>query len=140
MEQSNIEWSFVVYGAAVTGLVSAIMLLSYLLGESRQSAEKHEPYESGVETTGMARMRFSSQFYLIAILFVIFDLEAVFLFSWSVAVREAGWTGFAVAGVFILILTAALMYEWGSGALHIFNQRKGRTKQFLAKQRTSQKE
>ncbi len=131
MESNYVEWPFVIYSMAVVGLVCGMLLLSYILGERHRGRETHDPYESGVRTTGMARVRFSAQFYLIAILFVIFDLEAVFLFAWAVATPEAGWTGFAVAGVFIIILTAALIYEWGSGALDIVNQRKGRTKQFL---------
>jgi len=140
MEQSYIEWSFVIYSVAVIGLVCIMLLLSFFLGERHRDRETHEPYESGVKTTGMARLRFSSQFYLIAILFVIFDLEAVFLFAWAVAVPETGWTGFVAATVFIIILAAALIYEWKTGALEIISQRKGRTTKFLQSQMKNLKE
>ncbi len=119
MEQSYIEWSFLIYSLAVVGLVCGMVVISSLLGERHNGRETHKPYESGIKTTGMARQRYSSQFYVIAILFVIFDLEAVFLFAWAIATPDAGWGGFAAAGVFILILAVALIYEWGSGALDI---------------------
>ncbi len=67
--------------------------------------------------TGGARLRLSAKFYLVAMLFVIFDIEALFLYAWSVSVRESGWTGFAEALVFIAILLAGLVYLWRVGAL-----------------------
>lgn len=135
-----IDWPFIVYSLAAIGLVVLMIAISYFLGERRRSRETHEVYESGVEITGQARTRYSTQFYLIAMLFVIFDLEAVFLFAWAIAVAEAGWTGFAGAGVFLVILSAALVYEWRMGALDMPNRRKGRTLAFLKRQADLAKE
>jgi NADH-quinone oxidoreductase subunit A len=78
---------------------------------------KNEPFESGVVGQGGARLRFSAKFYLVAMFFVIFDVEALFLYAWAVAVREAGWAGFVEAVIFIFILGASLVYLWKIGAL-----------------------
>jgi NADH-quinone oxidoreductase subunit A len=110
-------WPLAVYFAAVILLVAGMLALSYLLGQRHQSRATGEPYESGIVSTGSARLRFSAQFYLIAMLFVIFDLEAVFIFAWAIAFREAGWAGYIGVSVFIGILVAGLIYEWRLGAL-----------------------
>ncbi|HZP88449.1 MAG TPA: NADH-quinone oxidoreductase subunit A [Burkholderiales bacterium] len=110
-------WPLLVYVAAVVLLVAALILLSYLLGERHRGLATGEPFESGVASVGDARLRFSAKFYLVAMLFVIFDLEAVFLFAWAVSVREAGWLGYVEALVFIVVLAAALAYLWRVGAL-----------------------
>jgi NADH-quinone oxidoreductase subunit A len=75
------------------------------------------PYESGIVITGSARVRLPINFYLIALFFVIFDLESVFLFAWATAVRQLGWTGYAGVCFFIVMLLAALAYLWRMGAL-----------------------
>jgi len=110
-------WPLAVYFAAVILLVAGMLALSYLLGQRHQARATGEPYESGIVSTGSARLRFSAQFYLIAMLFVIFDLEAVFIFAWAIAFREVGWTGYVGVLVFIGVLVAALIYEWRLGAL-----------------------
>src|SRR5262245_34512999 len=109
-------WPLAVYFAAVILLVAGMLAVSYLLGQRHQARATGEPYESGIVSTGSARLRFSAQFYLIAMLFVIFDLEAVFIFAWAVAFREAGWTGYIGVLVLIGALVAALIYEWRMGA------------------------
>jgi NADH-quinone oxidoreductase subunit A len=109
-------WPLAVYFAAVILLVAGMLALSYLLGQRHQAKATGEPYESGIVSTGSARLRFSAQFYLIAMLFVIFDLEAVFIFAWAIAFREVGWIGYAGVLVFIGALVAALIYEWRLGA------------------------
>jgi NADH-quinone oxidoreductase subunit A len=76
-----------------------------------------EAYESGIVPTGSGRVRFSVHFYLVAVFFVLFDLEAIFLFAWSLVAREAGWAGFWEAMIFILVLLAALLYLVRDGAL-----------------------
>ena len=76
-----------------------------------------EPFESGIVPVGSAPLRLSAQFYLTAMIFVIFDVEAAFLFAWAVACREAGWAGFIEALVFVGILLAALVYLWRLGGL-----------------------
>lgn len=116
-EQPNALWPLVVYFTAVVGLILAMLGLSYVLGERHRGRTMNEPYESGVRPVGDARMRFSAKFYLVAIFFVIFDLEVVFIFAWGVAAQEVGWYGYAGAMVFLAVLTAALAYEWRIGAL-----------------------
>ena len=91
--------------------------VSSLLGSKAFGRSKNEPFESGMLPTGGARLRLSAKFYLVAMLFVIFDVEALFLFAWSVSVRESGWAGFIEATLFIAILLAGLVYLWRIGAL-----------------------
>lgn len=110
-------WPLVLYFVLVTGLVGTLVALSYVLGERHSEPAKGEPFESGVVIVGSARLRFSAKYYLIAMFFVIFDVEALFLYAWAVAVREAGWAGYVEALVFILVLVAALVYLWRLGAL-----------------------
>ncbi|WP_160712695.1 NADH-quinone oxidoreductase subunit A [Chitinophaga solisilvae] len=110
-------WPFVVYGGIVLILVSLILGLSYVLGQRHKDRATGEAYESGIVSTGSARLRFPSQFYLIAMLFVIFDIETVLIISWAIAYQEVGWAGFAGVSVFIVILLAVLIYEWRNGAL-----------------------
>ena len=110
-------WPLVVYFAAVILLVAGMLALSYLLGERHRARAMDEPYESGIVSTGSARLRFSAQFYLVAMLFVIFDLEAVFIFAWAIAFRELGWAGYVGVLIFIGVLVAALVYAWRRGAL-----------------------
>ena len=93
------------------------MALSYIIGERHRSKATDEPFESGIVTVGLARLRLSAKFYLVAVFFVIFDVEAVFLFGWAVAFRELGWPGYIEAVIFIAILAAALSYLWRLGAL-----------------------
>src|SRR4051794_3771575 len=91
--------------------------LSYMLGQRHHEHSTDSPYESGIVSQGSARVRLSAKFYLVAMFFVIFDLEAVFIFAWAIAVREAGWTGYAEATLFITVLLATLVYLWRVGAL-----------------------
>jgi NADH-quinone oxidoreductase subunit A len=114
---STALWPLAVYFAAVAILVTVMITLSYVLGERHREKQTAEPYESGIVSTGTARMRFDIKFYLIAMFFVIFDLEAVFIFAWAVSIRETGWSGYAEMLVFIGILAAALAYLWRLGAL-----------------------
>jgi NADH-quinone oxidoreductase subunit A len=90
---------------------------SYFLGQRHQTKSADEPFESGIVPTGDVQIRFSVQFYLVAIFFVIFDMESVFLFAWSVALQESGWSGFIEALIFISVLLASLIYLWAIGAL-----------------------
>ena len=108
---------FLFYVALVLAVVAIMMGLSFFLGQRVNSKYKNTPFESGIVSVGSAHFRISVHFYLTAILFIIFDLEVVFLFAWAVAVKEAGWPGFIEITVFILILVAALFYLWRIGAL-----------------------
>lgn len=110
-------WPLAVYFAAVVLIVTFMLVLSYVLGQRHRARARELPYESGIASTGTARVRFDVKFYLIAMVFVIFDLEAVFVFAWAVSVREAGWPGFTEMLVFVAVLTAALAYLWRVGAL-----------------------
>ena len=110
-------WPLGVYVAIVLGLVGAMLGMSYVLGQRHHDRSTEFPYESGIVSEGSARVRLSAKFYLVAMFFVIFDLEAVFLFAWAVAVRETGWTGYAEAFVFVFILLVTLGYLWRVGAL-----------------------
>ena len=117
-EVSKLElWPFVVYFAAVGALVLTMLGLSYLLGQQRTNDSTNDPFESGVVSVGGAQARISVDFYLIAIFFVIFDLETVFIFAWAIAFFELGWQGYAAILVFVAVLVIALVYEWRSGAL-----------------------
>ena len=91
--------------------------LSYVLGQRHKERATDEPYEGGILSAGSARIRFSSQFYLVAMLFVIFDVETIFIFSWAIAFRELGWYGYAGVMVFLILLLVVLIYEWRAGAL-----------------------
>jgi NADH-quinone oxidoreductase subunit A len=108
---------FVFYTILALVIVSAMLGISWFLGERGSGKAKNQPYESGIKPTESARLRFPSKFYLIAMFFVLFDIEAVFLFSWAMAFRETGWIGFIAAAVFIGILLALLVYEISIGAL-----------------------
>lgn len=110
-------WPMGVYFAAVVIIVASMLLLSHLLGQRHREPSTGEPYESGIVSTGTARMRFDVKFYLVAMFFVIFDLEAVFIFAWAAALRETGWEGYLSMLVFIMVLMAALVYLWRTGAL-----------------------
>lgn len=94
-----------------------MVVLSQVLSPTRRTAVKSAPYESGIDPLGSTRERFSMKFYLVAILFIVFDVETVFLVPWAVVMREVGLAGFATAGIFIFILTVGLVYEWKKGAL-----------------------
>lgn len=116
-------WPAVVYFFIVLLLVCVILGLSYLLGQRHRDRATGDPYEGGIVSEGSARVRHSVKFYLIAMFFVIFDLEAVFLFAWAVAGRELGWAGYAEVVVFTVILFLTLAYLWGVGALEWTSQR-----------------
>jgi len=110
-------WPLAAYLVIITALVVAMLGLSFVLGERHDNRQTGSPYESGILSQGSARVRLSAKFYLVAMLFVIFDLEAVFIFAWAIVVREAGWAGYSEALAFITVLIATLFYLWRVGAL-----------------------
>jgi NADH-quinone oxidoreductase subunit A len=116
--QTGPFWPLGVYFASVIVLVTTMIGLSYVLGQRHKDKATGEPYESGIVSTGTARVRFDVKFYLIAMFFVIFDLESVFIFAWAVSLRELGWAGYIEIVVFISVLVAILIYLWRLGALH----------------------
>mgnify|MGYP001160911397 FL=1 len=108
---------FVFFGAILL-LVATMLGIASVLGERKQTKTTDLPYESGIIAVGNSQVRLSVDFFLIAIFFVIFDLETVFIFAWAIAFFELGWHGYLAIVVFIFILTIALIYEWKSGALN----------------------
>jgi NADH-quinone oxidoreductase subunit A len=103
---------------AIAGVICSVMFLGgALLGPKNPTAEKMLPYECGNDTAGAHGVRLSVKFYLTAILFVVFDIEAVFIYPWAALFRGLGWTGFATMLAFIVALIVALVYCWKKGAL-----------------------
>ena len=95
----------------------APMVLGKLLGPNRPDPEKLSPYECGFEAFEDARMKFDVRYYLVAILFILFDLEIAFLFPWAIVLQEIGFFGFMAMMVFLGILIVGFIYEWKKGAL-----------------------
>ncbi|WP_236608342.1 NADH-quinone oxidoreductase subunit A [Candidatus Blochmanniella vafra] len=95
-----------------------MLLCGYFCGGRSYSRSKHVPFESGIESTGNSKVRFSVKFYLIGMIFVIFDAEGIYLYVWSVSVREAGWMGFIEIFIFIIILLISLVYLIRTGAFN----------------------
>jgi NADH-quinone oxidoreductase subunit A len=99
------------------GVGVAPQVLGYILGPNRPDAAKNSPYECGFEAFEDARMKFDVRYYLVAILFILFDLEIAFLFPWAVVLEEIGMFGFLAMVVFLAILVVGFVYEWKKGAL-----------------------
>lgn len=116
-DQTERLWTLGVYFIVVLLLVAAMLAVSYILGQRHNERATGQPYESGILSEGSARVQVSAKFYLVAMFFVIFDLEAVFIFGWAIAARELGWAGYREIVVFIAVLLAALAYLWRLGAL-----------------------
>lgn len=113
-------WPLIVYFVAVILLVAGMLAASYVLGQRHQDPATGAPYESGILSRGSAHVRLSAKFYLVAMFFVIFDLEGVFIFLWAIAGRELGWVGYCEELIFIGVLASALAYLWRVGALDWF--------------------
>jgi len=103
----------------IVGLGLGVLLLSLgaLLAPNRPNPEKLSPYECGFEAFEDARMKFDVRYYLVAILFILFDLEIAFLFPWAVVLQDIGFEGFVAMMIFLLILVVGFVYEWKKGAL-----------------------
>ena len=115
---SAFNWSAIAFILAAIGLVVFMLVVPRLLGGRSQGSQKEEVFEAGVVGAGNARIRLSAKFYLVAIFFVIFDLEALYLYAYAVSVREAGSLGFVAAAIFITILIIGLVYELSLGAMN----------------------
>ena len=110
-------WPIILYFVFVVGLIVVMIGLSYLLGERHMERSTGLPYECGIVSQGSAQVRLSAKFYLVAMFFVVFDLESVFIFAWAVVGKEVGWAGYIEVVVFIGVLVATLAYLWRIGAL-----------------------
>jgi NADH-quinone oxidoreductase subunit A len=110
-------WPVVLYAALVLFIVAAIIVVSALLGERYRGPERSLPYESGIKPAGPLPKRLSVEFYQVALFFVVFDLEAVFIFAWAVNARRLGWSGYLEIVAFVVLLFAGLVYLWKTGGL-----------------------
>ena len=106
-----------IFLAIAGGLGVILLLLGFLLGPHRPDPEKLSPYECGFEAFEDSRMKFDVRYYLVAILFIIFDLEIAFFFPWAVSLDKVGLFGLASMGIFLFVLTIGFIYEWKKGAL-----------------------
>jgi NADH-quinone oxidoreductase subunit A len=106
-----------IYTVIAVGLVVLIVLMSEFLGKKTHTYQKDLPYECGMDPIGDARHRYAVRFYVIAMFFIVFDIEAIFLYPWAVVFKPLGWFGFWEMLVFIAVLTVGLAYVWGKGAL-----------------------
>jgi NADH-quinone oxidoreductase subunit A len=109
--------TLVLYGGMCLALIAALVFLCGWLGEKKPSLEKARPYECGVVPTGVARFRYPIPFYLVAIFFLVFDVEAVYILTWAVAFDELGWWGWLRIAFFIAVLLFSLVYLWRKGEL-----------------------
>jgi NADH-quinone oxidoreductase subunit A len=106
----------ILFGIAILTAVS-IAVLTHIFNPRRPTPQKDMPYESGMIPLGDTRERFSVKFYVVAISFIVFDLETIFLVPWAVRMRELGWGGFVAMSLFVVVLTLGLVYEWKKGGL-----------------------
>ncbi len=108
---------FIAIATVFGGIIMFLGLARIGLGPKVKDDAKDSPYECGFEAFEDARMQFDVRYYLVAILFIIFDLEIAFLFPWAVSIREVGLIGFVSMAIFLIILTIGFVYEWKKGAL-----------------------
>jgi len=130
MPDSLTELYFPVLAQGLLALILAgvLVLISYALGKKVRNKVKDTPYESGIVPTGDARSRFSVKFYLVAMLFILFDIEAIFLYPWAVVYRELKMFGFVEMLVFVFLILSGFFYIWKKGALEWSHpERPGRT-------------
>ncbi|GBC62596.1 NADH-quinone oxidoreductase subunit A [Desulfonema ishimotonii] len=110
-------FSLTVFTVAILILISVLLFLSAWLGEKKPGSEKGRPYESGIIPTGTARLRYPVPFFMVAIFFLIFDVEGAYLFSWAIACESLGWAGWMQISFFIFVLILGLIYIWVKGGL-----------------------
>ena len=114
---TELYFPVLVQGIIAIGLASVLIGLSYLLGKKVRNRVKDMPYESGIAPTGDARQRFSVKFYLVAMLFILFDIEAIFLYPWAVVYRDLKMFGFIEMLIFVVLILSGFFYIWKKGAL-----------------------
>ena len=110
-------FSLVIFALMVTAVIGLLLFIASWLGEKKPNTEKLRPYESGIIPTGSARLRYPVPFYLVAIFFLLFDVEAAYIFSWAIAWEKLGWAGWLRISFFIAVLILALVYVWKKGGL-----------------------
>lgn len=114
---TELYFPVLVQGIIAIGLATVLIGLSYLLGKKVRNRVKDMPYESGITPTGDARQRFSVKFYLVAMLFILFDIEAIFLYPWAVVYRDLKMFGFIEMLIFVVLILSGFFYIWKKGAL-----------------------
>lgn len=134
---TTLLWPLLFYVFAVILLVGGMLGVSYFLGERHHEKATSQPFESGVIPTGSARLHFPIHFYVIAMFFVVFDLEAVFIFTWAISMRETGWPGYIVIVIFIAELLILLFYLWKIGAMDFGPNTKAILKAYHKKTKTN---
>ncbi len=110
-------FSLILYGILIMALIAVMLFIASWIGEKKPNNEKLRPYESGVIPTGSARLRYPVPFYLVAIFFLIFDVEGAYIFSWAIAWENLGWSGWLQISFFIGVLILGLVYIWKKGGL-----------------------
>jgi NADH-quinone oxidoreductase subunit A len=110
-------FSLIVYTLLVFVLIGAQLLIASWLGEKKENPEKQRAYESGIIPTGPARLRYPVPFYMVAIFFLLFDVEGAYIFTWAVAYEDLGWAGYFQMAFFIVVLLVGLLYIWKKGGL-----------------------
>lgn len=105
-----------IYLALATGITLIVLFSNRLLGPSKPTARKQMPYESGMRPVGTARERFHIRYHVIAMIFLIFDLEIAFIYPWAVIYKQLGWAGFIEMMIFLFILVVGFLYAWKRGA------------------------
>ena len=106
----------ILFGVSVVNALG-MGIASHILSPRRPTPPKNMPYESGMIPLGDTRLRFSVKFYVVAISFIVFDLETIFLIPWAVEMRELGWGAFVAVSLFVAVLALGLVYEWRKGGL-----------------------
>jgi len=104
------------FGVSMLNAVGMVVT-SHILNPRRDTPQKLMPYESGMIPLGSTKQRFSVKFYMVAISFIVFDLETIFLIPWAVQMRDLGWSAFMAVGLFVMVLAVGLLYEWKKGGL-----------------------
>lgn len=110
-------FSLAIYGVLVLAIMAAMLFMASWLGEKKPGLEKSRPYECGIIPTGTARLRYPVPFYLVAIFFLIFDVEGAYIFTWAVTYEDLGWPGWLQMSFFIMVLLIGLLYIWKKGGL-----------------------
>jgi len=110
-------FSLAVYSILVLAFIASQLFLAVWLGEKKRSVEKSRPYECGIIPTGSAHFRYPVPFYMVAIFFLIFDVEGAFIFTWALVYGEVGWAGYLQMSFFIVLLLVGLFYIWKHGGL-----------------------
>lgn len=115
---SILLWPLLAYVIAVVSLVTGILFISNFLGERHEEHATDETYEGGIVATGSARLKFPVHFYVVAMFFVIFDVDSAIIFSWAISIRNTGWAGYITIFIFIATLAVVSIYIYRIGALN----------------------